>query len=84
MLKEDNDSAGGKPGDWLCLGLCVVSAFLPQQQSSPSAVLTALFCCFYDTPVHLPGSDYPPQRGGGWGERETEMKDDEWLIKVER
>lgn len=37
-----------------------------------------------NAPVHLPGSNYPPQRGGGWLNHETEMRDDEWLIKEVR
>lgn len=93
MLREDNDSKGGKPGDgtftvqiMLALSWFVRSKCLPSPTAEcPSAVLTAFFCCFFLTHLYVcQGRIIPPERWWMGESRETEMKDDECLIKVER
>lgn len=58
-----------------CLGLLILSAFSPPQQLFEGTWLMHLYIC---------QGQIIPQRGGGQLNQETEMKDDEWLIKEER
>lgn len=58
-----------------CLRLLIISAFSPSQRFFKDRG----WCTCTSARVKL-----SPQRGGGWLNHETEMRDDEWLIKEVR